>query len=125
MGRTFEYDLPFPPTVNSYWKTFRGRTYVAPKGKAYRKRVLEMVERVAYTDCYLIAETTFLRPDHVERDIDNYHKALLDALAAARVYRNDSQIVRNVVEWQDWRTVPGGLVDPMGIGGVNIKLEEV
>jgi len=125
MGRVFEYDLPWPPSVNEYWKTFQGRIYVAPKGKKYRKEVLRIVDEVAYTDRYLVATTVFLRPDNRERDIDNYHKALLDALAAARVYRNDSQIVQTLNKWQDWESIPGGRVDPMGIGGVNIKLEEV
>ena len=32
-----ELTLPWPPTVNTYWRNFGGRTIVSAKGRSYRK----------------------------------------------------------------------------------------
>ncbi|MGP1938918.1 RusA family crossover junction endodeoxyribonuclease, partial [Citrobacter freundii] len=43
------------------------------------------------------------------RDIDNYNKALFDALTHAGVWEDDSQIKRMLVEWGP--VVPKGRVE--------------
>ena len=37
-------------------------------------------------------------PDHIERDLDGYWKALLDSLYYAGAYKNDSQIKAESME---------------------------
>jgi Holliday junction resolvase RusA-like endonuclease len=47
-----EVTLPFPPSVNTYWRTFRGRMIISAKGREYREVVenlfgyLPMVEPI-------------------------------------------------------------------------------
>ncbi|AMO47598.1 Crossover junction endodeoxyribonuclease rusA [Enterobacter sp. FY-07] len=48
-------------------------------------------------------------PDARRRDIDNYNKALFDALTHAGVWEDDSQVKRMLVEWGP--VVKGGRVD--------------
>ncbi|WP_134871266.1 RusA family crossover junction endodeoxyribonuclease, partial [Cronobacter sakazakii] len=44
-------------------------------------------------------EITLYPPDARRRDIDNYNKALFDALTHAGVWEDDSQVKRMLVEW--------------------------
>jgi len=44
-------------------------------------------------------EIILFPPDARRRDIDNYNKALFDALTHAGVWEDDSQVKRMLVEW--------------------------
>jgi len=89
-------ELPFPPTVNSYYsKTQRG-IYISKKGRAFRDVCAECcVEQNAYglllTD-RLQVDVILYPPDRRRRDLDNYMKALLDALTIAKVWEDDEQV---------------------------------
>lgn len=50
-----------------------------------------------------------LRPDNRIRDLDNYNKALFDALTHAGVWEDDSQVKRMLVEWGP--VIPKGKVE--------------
>lgn len=52
---------------------------------------------------------TLYPPDRRRRDLDNYNKALFDALTNARVWVDDRQVQRMLVEWGP--KVPGGKVE--------------
>lgn len=54
-------------------------------------------------------EITLFPPDARRRDIDNYNKALFDALTHAGVWEDDSQVKRMLVEWGP--VVPKGKVE--------------
>jgi Holliday junction resolvase RusA-like endonuclease len=34
-----EVELPFPPSVNHYWRMWRGRMVISTEGRAYRERI--------------------------------------------------------------------------------------
>lgn len=125
MGRKFKYVLPFPPTVNTYWRQHGHTIHISPKGKRYKEQVAANIGRVANTGAFLKATAVYLRPDNVRRDLDNYKKALYDALKEARVFQDDCQVVHIDAKWQGYETIPGGRVDPFGLGSVTIELEEV
>lgn len=87
--------LPWPPSVNRYWRSVNGRVLIAAAGRRYR------------TDVELICALAGLRgigsqpvsvsisayyPDLRRRDIDNILKAPLDALTSAGIWDDDSQI---------------------------------
>ncbi|XYQ56799.1 RusA family crossover junction endodeoxyribonuclease [Pectobacterium carotovorum] len=101
--------LPFPPSVNTYWRSpssgaLAGRHLVSAKGRAFRALaiacVLEQLRRKPKAITSLVAVTiTFYPPDRRTRDMDNYLKAPLDALTHAGVWADDSQIKRMLLEW--------------------------
>ena len=96
-------ELPFPPTVNSYYGyNRRGIKYITSKGKLFREEVRQCcVEQNCYKlslDMKLKFDVILYPPDRRTRDLDNYMKALQDALGSpkdgngAKVWVDDSQI---------------------------------
>lgn len=86
--------LPWPPSVNTYWRTFRGRMLISAHGRDYRARAVAAAiaaERFGHAQVAVRIEAWV--PDNRRRDVDNLLKAPLDALAHAGVYEDDSQIV--------------------------------
>ena len=92
-----KFDLPFPPSTNTYWRNVRGRTLLSAKGRAYkvevRACVLEQHGLFAPLRGPLMASVQLQLPDKRRRDIDNFFKGLFDAMGYAQVYDDDSQIM--------------------------------
>lgn len=88
--------LPWPPTVNSYYKVTRnGQRYLDKKVRIFREAVGASVhEQMAGVslDDSLFMEVYLFPPDRRKRDLDNYMKGLLDALTQAGLWEDDSQI---------------------------------
>ena len=97
---SFEATLPWPPTVNTYWRhRVIGKlatVYISQEGQAYRKAVnLCLAEHRVKT--YELegdrrVEIEVFPPDKRKRDIDNLLKSLLDSLTHAQVWKDDNQI---------------------------------
>jgi crossover junction endodeoxyribonuclease RusA len=92
----FEIVLPYPPSINHYWRRVGPRTLISREGRRFRQRVMALlaargVEPLAGP---LAVEVEIHPPDHRRRDIDNVQKALLDALQHGGAYLDDSQVVR-------------------------------
>lgn len=90
-------ELPFPVTVNSYYgQTKRGIKYITKRGKLFREGVLQAcLEQNAFglsLPDRLQVDIILYPPDRRTRDLDNYMKALLDALTHAKVWVDDEQI---------------------------------
>lgn len=105
-------ELPYPPSVNHYWRRVGPRTLISRQGRAYRRDVATAVRRIDHpadrlplTDP-LSVEVSLYPPDRRRRDLDNTLKALLDALQHAGVYPDDSLIEQLSVEKRD--VVEGG-----------------
>jgi len=99
-----ELELPYPPSVNTYYRHVGARTLISAKGRQYRWSVCELL-MVARARPVMAAQAEPMTgplhiaieiypPDKRRRDIDNVLKALLDALEHAGAYEDDSQIVR-------------------------------
>lgn len=98
-------DLPYPPSVNRYWRhpsrgPLAGRHLISAEGRAYREQVALLCRQrlVQPLDGWVAVEATFTPPDRRGRDVDNLSKALLDALQHAGVMRDDSQVRRLTLE---------------------------
>lgn len=95
-----ELQLPFPPSVNSMWRTPRsgplaGRTMLSEDGRRYRRAVADavLVARAGRQLRQRLAVTIEARmPDRRKRDLDNLPKAVLDGLTHAGVWLDDGQI---------------------------------
>ena len=88
--------LPWPPSLNTYWRHVGHKTLLSAAGRQYRTDVI-----AAVFDQYplhkplesrLSVQITALPPDRRSRDLDNLLKGPLDAMEHAGVYVNDSQI---------------------------------
>ena len=109
--------LPWPPSVNKYWRTFQGRMIISAEGRSYRKAVADqvLIQRGAkhYAGKLRVNIEAF-RPDNRRRDLDNLLKAVLDGCTHAGVWEDDSNIVDLRIYWAE------------SIGGMlKVKVSEV
>lgn len=94
-------ELPYPPSVNSYWVHRQRGTFISDKGVAYRKAV-----KVALWQAKVYQPMTgtihmvlkLYPPDKRRRDIDNTLKAILDSLQHGGLMRDDCQVKKLEVE---------------------------
>jgi crossover junction endodeoxyribonuclease RusA len=87
--------LPWPPSVNGYWRSFRGRQIISREGRVYRETAVALVragQHLAIGRAPCNVSIVAWMPDARRRDVDNLLKAPLDALAHAGLYDDDSQI---------------------------------
>lgn len=112
--------LPFPPSVNAmYIPIGRGRQILSKRAVEYLdlfKRLLDEQGHPGTCPGFLEARIWICPPDRRRRDVDNILKALFDAMEAAEVYENDSQIKRVEVVMDHW---------PFPDGAVVVRLDEV
>ena len=112
-----EITVPWPPSVNRYWRQFQGRMIISAEGRKYREAIIQqvfiegLVKRLT-GDLRVTIEA--FRPDERRRDLDNLLKSTLDALAHAGLYEDDSQIRDLRIYWAAEKG-----------GKLNITIEEV
>lgn len=109
--------LPWPPSVNSYYRSVRGRNILSKRGRMYRAEVQRAVRASGSANknltCRLDVEITLHPPDRRRRDVDNTIKAMLDGLQKSGVFLDDSQVDRLLVL--------RSTVEPGGVAVVKIK----
>lgn len=113
MKRVVQVVVPFPPSANAYWRTFRGQVKQSAQGRLYK----ELVERLLRArvpslmtgplnitmDIFRPAPTHANFAKSQARDLDNNNKVLLDALQGV-LFENDSQVYR--LETEHWDHEP-------------------
>lgn len=105
--------LPYPPSINHYWRHFRGRVVTSQEGRAYREDVCALLAgggvRKPPSGGRIALCMDAFPPDRRRRDLDNIQKPLLDAMQHAGVYEDDSQIDLLVTRRRE--CVKGGKLD--------------
>jgi crossover junction endodeoxyribonuclease RusA len=87
--------LPFPPTVNTYWRHVGSRVLISKAGREYREAVARLAQAEKwprYGSARVSVHIEAWMPDKRRRDLDNLLKSLLDSLTHAGVWDDDSQI---------------------------------
>ncbi|MEQ9616639.1 MAG: RusA family crossover junction endodeoxyribonuclease [Phycisphaerales bacterium] len=107
-SRSLRFTLPYPPSVNHYWRRAGQRTLISREGRRFRRAVCAILasERIEPLTGRLEIFIEICPPDRRRRDLDNVQKALLDALEHGGAYEDDSQIDRIVIERGE--VVPSG-----------------
>lgn len=86
--------LPWPPTVNTYYRNVGGRMLISAKGRQYRANALAAI--VEQGSPKLKGEVSVKveahLPDMRKRDLDNICKGILDSLTHGRVIEDDSLV---------------------------------
>lgn len=108
-----ELTLPFPPSVNHYWRRLGNRYFISEDGQSFRAAVGNIVLAESLTNglrpfqCHVEMEVDLHPPDNRRRDVDNFGgKAIGDSLKHAGLYLDDSQIKKLTVEMRE--VVKGG-----------------
>lgn len=100
-------DLPYPPSLNTYYRTYRGRILISEPARAYRRLIKPTlwghigqsgISRIRPVEFDISMDILVYPPDKRKRDLDNTLKCLLDSLQHAGLYKDDSQIGKLVVE---------------------------
>jgi crossover junction endodeoxyribonuclease RusA len=89
-------ELPFPPSLNHYYRHLGHVTLISRRGRAYREAVMALLaaQGIKPLSGPLDLAVELFPPDRRKRDADNFHKCLSDALQHAGVFHDDSQVVR-------------------------------
>ena len=91
-----QVDLPYPPSINHYWRRVGAKTLISREGRRFRANAVAALAALGSRPLTgpLAVEVDLFPPDRRRRDIDNVQKALLDALQHGGAYEDDSQVVR-------------------------------
>ena len=88
--------LPYPPSVNHYWRRVGLHTLISREGRTFRRNVCALLggggPRKPPTGGRIALAMDAFPPDRRRRDLDNIQKPVLDALEHAGIYADDSQI---------------------------------
>jgi len=110
--------LPFPPSMNTYWRNFRGRTVLSKAGREFKIAVQDYVieNNIPKFGERKLKITMILRQrDKRKVDIDNRIKAVLDSLQDAGVFDDDFQV--------DHLEMMRG--EPIKFGAIHVVIEAV
>lgn len=84
--------IPWPPSLNAYYRKFRNHMVIAEAGRKYREAIKELIGPVTARTERLAVVMILCPPDRRRRDVDNFAKCVFDAFTKAGVWVDDSQI---------------------------------
>lgn len=79
--------LPWPPSVNRYWRRVGNKTILSADARAYRGQVLACTAEqhaARHAGQRLAVQIVAYPPDRRARDLDNLPKGILDSLHITR-----------------------------------------
>ena len=96
---TREFELPWPPSVNHYYRHVGAKVLISRDGRKYRKMIVSRFRSEGVETFWGPVELSIelYPPDNRRRDADNSLKCLLDAFTHGGLYEDDSLIHRLVV----------------------------
>ena len=104
-----EFELPYPPSNNTYYRNYRGRTILSKDAKEYHAINKYSLFRIPkFGDSPVRLEIELYPPDYRIRDSDNPLKAIFDTLEKSKIIDNDFQIVDYNVK--RFLPIPNGMI---------------
>lgn len=113
--RRLDAILPYPPSVNTYYRHVGFRVLISREGRRYRTMVVSRLGGARPLEGRLSLTVALYPKDRRRRDIDNTLKSLQDALVHAGTMHDDSQIKVLHVEMRE----------PDGNARAEVRLEEI
>lgn len=103
-------ELPYPPSVNRYYRHVGKMTLISAEGRKYRQLVCSKLAGVVSRLSGRVTVTMEVYPpDRRVRDMDNLFKAFFDSLTHAGAWTDDSRVRElHIIFHED--PVDGGLV---------------
>ena len=94
-----ELEIPYPVSVNSYYRSVKGRSILSKQGRDYKKHAaqLEHLRGTFPATQRLKVSIQLFPPSKHRSDLDNYAKSALDLMQDAGVFVNDNQIDHLVI----------------------------
>lgn len=91
---TIALTLPWPPSVNVYWRANGHRRFISQRGVDFCQGVWAAVLEAGQPrmEGRLAVWVTLCPPTRRAFDVDNFSKAILDSLVKARVFEDDGQV---------------------------------
>jgi len=109
----YKFILPWPPSINGYWRTVNNRQIISKRGRTYRAEIYteflfigllnELIDK--NVNVHMILNPPTLR----KYDVDNFTKAVFDGLTAAKFWVDDEQVQKLTVE--KGKKIKGGDVE--------------
>ena len=96
--KMYSFTMPWPPSVNGYWRAFKGRQIISKRGRDYRKQAVDRMKELNLNGEMLksnLSVSLVLNPPTLRRyDIDNFNKGLFDSMSEAKFWEDDEQVHR-------------------------------
>ena len=93
----YQFTMPWPPSINGYWRAFRNRQIISKRGRDYRVNAIERLKELGLYQELLSGELSVsivLNPPTLRRyDVDNFNKALFDSLSHGGFWLDDEQVI--------------------------------
>ena len=104
-----KFELPYPPSLNSYYRHARSMVLISAEGRKYRALIKALlIGRFVPVKGNVSFKVDVYPPDARRRDLDNLFKCMFDSLTHAGIWEDDSQVKRINAEMRD--PIQGGLV---------------
>jgi len=98
----YEFEMPWPPSINTYRACVRNRLVTSKKGRDYMANfVARCIDIGIYGEMIEgdIAMSITLNPPTLRRyDIDNFNKAVFDSLTKAKFWHDDEQVTSLIIQ---------------------------
>ena len=108
-----QLSLPYPPTVNSIWRNFKGRSIKSAKYRAWsieaQRAIADLRINSRITGPYHM-EIQVTRPDRRRRDLSNLIKVPEDAIVQAGLVRDDCDAESVKISWAKGEPKKGGAI---------------
>lgn len=108
----YDFYMPYPPSVNGYWRTYKNRQIISERGRSYRSLAIRTMKNLNLDNEGLsdrLRVTVTIHPPTLRKyDIDNWCKAPFDALTHAKFWIDDEQVDK--LEVLKGEKIKGGLI---------------